>query len=149
MEEMGKGDIVGFFAHGRSFCFFKSNKFLYDVMSEYFKQGKLLSFQRQINLYGFTRITNEPDVGGYYHELFLRNGLTLSRLMRRQKNVKSPKTAKGGSSLLDCLDVEDVIIPNFYNMDPITTSEEAVARNKVGVSDCKHQMNSSAQYNPS
>ena len=69
--------------------------------------------------------------------------------MRRQKNFKSPKTVKVESSVLDFLDVEDFIITNFYNMDPIAVSEEVVARNEVGVSDCKHQMNSSAQYNPS
>ena len=63
MEEMGKGDIVGFFAHGRAFCVFRSNKFVSDFMPEYFKQGKLSSFQRQLNLYEFTHITDGTDVG--------------------------------------------------------------------------------------
>lgn len=50
-------------------------------MARYFKQTKLTSFQRQLNLYGFARITKGKDRGGYYHELFLRHKLFLCQKM--------------------------------------------------------------------
>ena len=38
----------------------------------FFSQSKLTSFQRQLSLYGFARLTKGKDQGAYYHELFLR-----------------------------------------------------------------------------
>ena len=46
-------------------------------MPSYFKQTKFASFQRQLNIYGFKRLTTGKDCGGYYHELFLRHKLIL------------------------------------------------------------------------
>jgi hypothetical protein len=51
----------------------------------YFKQSKLTSFQRQLNLYGFNRLTRGLDRGAYYHELFLRGKPALCHRMFRIK----------------------------------------------------------------
>lgn len=57
-------------------------------MPEYFRQSKLTSFQRQLNLYGFRRLTAGPDRGGYYHEMFLKHKLFLCRdMVSCQKNL--------------------------------------------------------------
>ena len=59
-------------------------------MPKYFRQSKLTSFQRQLNLYGFSRITAGADRGGYYHELFLRNKVFLCQnMVRRCANCAS------------------------------------------------------------
>ncbi len=63
--------------HGRCFKVHKPKEFVAEVMTTYFHQSKLTSFQRQLNLYGFARVTRGPDRGGYYHELFLRHKLFL------------------------------------------------------------------------
>lgn len=48
--------------------------------------SKVTSFQRQLNLYGFKRLTRlGPDKGCYYHECFLRRKVFLTARMRRTK----------------------------------------------------------------
>ena len=55
-------------------------------MPLHFRQTKLTSFQRQLNLYGFRRITRGKDSGAYYHEFFLRGRFDLCKKMIRQKS---------------------------------------------------------------
>jgi hypothetical protein len=72
----------------------------------------LTSFQRQLNLYGFRRLTQGPDAGAYYHELFLRVRPGLCQRMTRQK-VK-------GTGHKQPADVKTE--PNFYEMSTSSTS---------------------------
>ena len=66
----------------------------------------MTSFQRQLNLYGFSRITRGLDAEGYYHELFLRGKPYLAENMVRQR-IKGTKI-KGAANP----DEE----PDFYSM---------------------------------
>jgi hypothetical protein len=95
--------------HGRAFLVRKPKMFTSHIMPKYFRQTKLTSFQRQLNLYGFRRITQGPDSGAYYHELFLRGKPHLCMRMVRQK-VK-------GTGHKQPTDVESE--PNFYSMPPV------------------------------
>ena len=63
----------------------KPKEFVAAVMPTYVRQSMFTSFQRQLNLYGFARITKGPDRGGYYHELFLRHKLFLCGMMVRYR----------------------------------------------------------------
>jgi HSF-type DNA-binding len=49
----------------------------------YFRQSRLSSFKRQLNLYGFELVNTGPSRGAYYHELFQRDKPELCRRMRR------------------------------------------------------------------
>jgi len=106
VEENSQSDVVSFFAHGRAFAIHNREKFVKHIMPKYFNQSRLSSFQRQLNLYGFTRITNGADAGGYYHELFLQGRPALSIHMRR---VGAPSTSNK--------QIEKT--PNFYGMKPV------------------------------
>lgn len=77
--------VVSWLSHGRAFIVYKPKIFTNDIMAGYFRQSKLTSFQRQLNLYGFRRITQGADAGAYYHELFLRGRPKLCMRMTRQK----------------------------------------------------------------
>lgn len=105
----GKDDIISFFSHGRAFAVHDPDRFTSEVMPKYFKQSRLSSFQRQLNLYGFTRITSGPDAGGYYHELFLQGRPNLSVHMRRVGLPKGEDRRKMRAKNLRCE-------PNFYAM---------------------------------
>ncbi len=66
----GFSDIISWQPHGRSFLIHRSKEFVRDIVPKYFKHSKLASFQRQLSLYGFTRMCQEsPDRGSYFHEV--------------------------------------------------------------------------------
>ena len=106
VEADGLGHIMSWQAHGRAFVIHKPREFTETIMPSYFKQTKLTSFQRQLNLYGFSRLTRGKDSGGYYHELFLRGKTFLTKKMSRTK-IKGTKFKAASSP-----DQE----PDFYNM---------------------------------
>ena len=81
----GLEHIASWQPHGRCFIVHKQQEFVDLVMPEYFAQSKYPSFQRQLNLYGFKRITKGPDRNGYHHPNFLRGHPELSDSMVRMK----------------------------------------------------------------
>jgi hypothetical protein len=80
----GMDDIVSWQPHGRCFLVHKPKEFV-NLLPRFFKLSKLASFQRQLNLYGFQRLTRGRDRSGYYHELFLRDRTFLSCDIQRVK----------------------------------------------------------------
>ncbi|KAL7470297.1 hypothetical protein ACHAXS_012948 [Conticribra weissflogii] len=99
------GDVVDWMPHGRSFIVKKPKLFTSEILPRFFKQTKFLSFTRQLNLWGFKRITKGVDGGSYYHPLFLRGRPYLAMRMKRQK-IKGT-----GMKLTPNPDAE----PDFYN----------------------------------
>jgi hypothetical protein len=119
-EEQGKAHIVSFYPHGRSFGIRDMKAFTDEILPKYFsKQSKMVSFLRQLNLYGFVRIHSGPDLGGYYHELFLKGRPELSSFMRRTG------ASKGDEDRRKRKDRHlPTIQPDFYAMQPIRLSQE-------------------------
>ncbi len=109
LEENEYADIISWQPHGRCFLLHDPKQFLEVVMPRSFKQTKLTSFQRQLNLYGFSRLTSGPDKGGYYHELFLRGKRQLCSKMIRMR-IKGTRTKAASDPESE---------PNFYNMPPV------------------------------
>lgn len=85
VEEAGLSGAVSWKSHGRAFQVNHVNQFVHTILPKFFRQTKLTSFQRQLNLYGFRRIIHGTDSGAYYHELFLRGKPFLCRAMVRTK----------------------------------------------------------------
>jgi hypothetical protein len=98
-EANGHSSLISWKVHGRAFSVNNLKGFSEEVMPQYFNQTKTKSFFRQLNLYGFLRITQGHDKGAYYHELFLRGKPFLaSKIMRQKvkgtmvKGLPSPET---------------------------------------------------------
>lgn len=72
-EKEGNADVLSFVSHGRAFQIHKPKRFEAELMPKYFTTTRLSSFQRQLNLYSFSRITEGPDKGKHYmlFKLFL------------------------------------------------------------------------------
>eukprot|EP00980_Cylindrotheca_fusiformis_P030935 scaffold25655_cov142-Cylindrotheca_fusiformis.AAC.1 len=113
VEQEGLNDIVSWQPHGRCFVVHKPVEFV-SILMKHFGISKVSSFQRQLNLYGFQRITKGQDKGGYYHELFLRGKVFLSHNIHRVK-VKGTKIRARSNPEQE---------PNFYQMPWLAPSNE-------------------------
>jgi len=76
---------------------------IYDIFciyfhSFYFLLAQLTSFQRQLNLYGFRRVTKGPDQGAYRHEDFHRDRPEISRQMKRAKQKNNLQSGRPRSN---------------------------------------------------
>lgn len=86
IETDGLTNVISWQPHGRCFVVHDPKEFVNHVMPHYFKQTKMASFHRQLNLYGFNRLTGGGlDRGGYYHEMFLRGKVSLAYDIHRMR----------------------------------------------------------------
>eukprot|EP00557_Chaetoceros_sp_GSL56_P009662 CAMPEP_0176477208 /NCGR_PEP_ID=MMETSP0200_2-20121128/490_1 /TAXON_ID=947934 /ORGANISM="Chaetoceros sp., Strain GSL56" /LENGTH=327 /DNA_ID=CAMNT_0017872983 /DNA_START=280 /DNA_END=1263 /DNA_ORIENTATION=+ len=138
LEENLHGDVISWQPHGRCFILRKPKQFLAEVMPKHFKQTKLTSFQRQLNLYGFSRLTSGPDKGGYYHELFLRGKEELCTRMVRTR-IKGTRT-KGASNP----DSE----PNFYAMPSLEGTASSEIMETLNLLTSAHEKRYTHQQSP-
>jgi len=82
-------DLISWMPHGRSWRVLKPTQFTNKVLPVYFSHNNYSSFTRQVNGWGFRRITNGQDHNSYYHVLFLRGLPQLCDRMRRVKRNSS------------------------------------------------------------
>ena len=96
-EKDGYDHICAWQSHGRGFAVFNRDKFVAVVMPNYFRQSQYASFQRQLNLYGFRRLSQKSsESGAYYHEKFLRTRADLCQeiLRAKEKDMRAIKASQ-------------------------------------------------------
>ncbi len=108
-----EGDIssvISWLPHGRSWVVHDKVQFLKKVAPSHFQITKYESFLRQVNGWGFKRVTREgADFNSYYHEMFLKGMPHLVRLMKR-RNKKCVRIAPTTNKCR-----EEIIEPNFQD----------------------------------
>lgn len=146
VEMDGFSHVVSWQSHGRCFVIHRPRIFK-EILPRYFPtMAKMASFQRQLNLYGFQRITQGLDKSAYYNEFFLRDRVFLTTRMQRTK-VKG--TGVRGKSNPDQE-------PNFYSMPfvrpqtmTIMSDDDAVSALPLPtVSSCSSMESSAALSSP-
>lgn len=110
--------IITWLPHGRSWIVRDKSEFLKKVAPSHFQISKFESFTRQVNGWGFKRITQGPDINSYYHELFLRGMPHLIQWMKRSTS-SGPGRRKIRADPKDEPDFYSISqmypIPNYYS----------------------------------
>jgi len=116
-EREGYNDVISFFSHGRAFAIHRPRRFEKELMPRFFfNMGKIASFHRQLNLYGFKRITEGPDNGGYWHRKFLRGRRDMLVTLKRKSTSKVKRLAQEQEEK----NLEEINPLEFNNMPPIS-----------------------------
>lgn len=87
-------DIICWLPHGRSWRVQQRPRFEKEVLPLFFQHGKYSSFARQINGWGFRRISTGRDFNSFYHELFLRDAPNLCLQMKRPSSAELARRKK-------------------------------------------------------
>jgi hypothetical protein len=84
VESRGNGHIISFTPNGNAFKIHNPDAFMKDVAPHYFHQTHFTSFVRQLNLYGFDRVSHGHERGAFIHPNFLRGHELLASEIQRQ-----------------------------------------------------------------
>jgi hypothetical protein len=102
-------DTISWLPHGRSFLVHDPEAFVDQLMPLYFNQTKYSSFQRQLHMYNFQRITAGRDKGAYHNGNFQRGKPHLcAGMMRTRVNGKGCRKPGNPNSE-----------PNLYALEPL------------------------------
>jgi len=108
LVDAGPPSIVAWSESGTSFLVNNSERFCSEVLPRHFRHSKMTSFQRQLNLYGFHRMSKGADAGRYQHALFMQGRPDLVAQIKREPRAQSaressPPVAAGAAAAASAL----------------------------------------------
>ncbi len=112
-EKDSISSAISWLPHGRSWIIHDKAKFIKEVSRSHFHFSKYESFIRQVNAWGFKRVTRGADANSYYHEMFLRGMPHLVRSIKRNKALTSPRKRYDGGGKACLQSLKD---PDFYTI---------------------------------
>jgi HSF-type DNA-binding len=106
--------IVCWHQHGRAFQITDKSRFTNEILPLFFpSQTRYSSFHRQLNYYGFLRLSG-TEVNTFYHEAFLQGRLHLAYFIQRSRHTS------GASRQAFNFESE----PDFTQMSPVAISHD-------------------------
>jgi len=94
-ESQRSPEIVRWTPNGTGFVIEDETRFVQEVLPRYqFKASKIASIQRNLNIYGFQRLTRGPLAGSYVHPHFSRD-MSLSNLALITRYGHVPEASSG------------------------------------------------------
>jgi hypothetical protein len=95
-ESKGLTNIVSWHKDGKCFRVHDQQAFVEEILPQYFKKSKYRSFQRQCNLYGFSRITAVKPFWDscYFHPIFIRGDEGCCKKITRPLRGNNKKATK-------------------------------------------------------
>ncbi|KAK1735159.1 heat shock factor family protein [Skeletonema marinoi] len=96
---LGLSHTASWLPHGRSFQVKDPTQFMDLVVPKFFKATKYRSFQRQLNLWGFSRIVKGQEHACWHHEYFVRGRPELlSKISRTRVKVKGREATQAADT---------------------------------------------------
>ena len=96
-EEKGHSHIVSWLEDGKSFRIHKPNEMV-PILARFFRQTKYKSLLRQLQGYGFKRVTRGENKGNVSHHLFVRGNRALCMQMKRKQAAPKGSTAESSKN---------------------------------------------------
>ncbi|KAL7634099.1 UNVERIFIED_CONTAM: hypothetical protein RMT77_015427 [Armadillidium vulgare] len=105
-------DLIRWSPKGKSFIITDQTRFTQDLVPKYFKHNNMQSFIRQLNLYGFRKLSSvesgslSPDKGEieFFHPNFIRGEKELiDQIKRKSQNTRGIATSEGNQNLNNIL----------------------------------------------
>lgn len=96
--------IVSWSGNGKTFRIWQSQKFQSEILPQYFKHNNLCSFVRQLNTYGFRKISapeSDSNELEFYHPCFINGSKHLLSQITRKKSSKKSTQSSVPSSPVD------------------------------------------------
>ena len=85
LEQDEYQSIISWYLNSDNFIIYNRAKFQDELMPEYFHSSSWQLFLKQLNVYGFRRITEGRDLTVYYHKDFVQNKPSLINKIKQVK----------------------------------------------------------------
>jgi hypothetical protein len=113
--------IISWQPHGRCFMTHDTKKMEELILPRFFNHNQYSSFRRNLNIWGFKRLTqNGLDHGAYYHEHFLRGKPSLCHGIKRSATKMAPEVVRRFR-----VPGKPESEPRFYNMTAMPPSSSS------------------------
>jgi len=102
LESPEKNAFISWSESGFAFRILDVDGFTSSVLPKYFRTKKFSSFQRNLNLYGFTKVRRGPDTDMYAHQSFIRGKPELLLNLRKCSSATRRKMSVSSNSSESC-----------------------------------------------
>lgn len=97
-------DLISWSSNGRSFVIKNPTRFSKELLPLFFKHNNMASFIRQLNMYGFRKLTSiensglrsERDEMEFYHQYFLKQQENLLEYIKRKASTNNSSGSSSG-----------------------------------------------------